>query len=135
MPFLPSSELLPYIPGRLLVALHRDLCRMRGSRYGCPCPSAPYVMVRPMRYLLAYHGQVLLEFRNRGYRFFEKWTDPCYRGRRLPAWEAVQGVLVPEPYPEHGPAHLRASTAFLEARIAKGRFTPEDLLRWESREK
>ena len=134
MPHLPHPQILPYIPGRLLLAIHRDICRLRGSRFGCPNPGAPYTTIRPLSYLLHYHAQVLREFTARGYRYAQGWANPVYRGRRIAAWEAVEGVLMASPYPEHTQEYLKASTALIEAKITKGKFGQEDRIRWTSKD-
>ena len=127
MPHLHHYALIPYLPGQTLRNLHRDICQLRGARYGTPNPQSPYVLFSPWSTLLGYHAQVLQEFKARGYRFAPNWTNPNYRGKRLPPWEAQEATILVRPYPEHTPDHYTRSLALLEAKSHK--YTPEDLYR------
>lgn len=130
MSFLPHPAILPYTPGPILRSLHRDLCRLRGKRWGAPNPGAPYVKSGTWLQLISYHAEVLKEMRQRGNRFQAAWADPTYRGRNIANWDTPQASLLAQKYHEHDKAHYSRSKARLEARVRKGAsWTTDDLLR------
>lgn len=133
MSFLPHPALLPYVPGSILRSLHRDVCRLRGSRWGTPNPGAPYVKSGTWLQLISYHAAVLTEMRSRGFRFARLWADPSYRGRTISRWDDLAPSLLASCYQEHDAAYYSRSKARMARRIGKGtHWTPDDLIRFQT---
>lgn len=79
-------ELLPELPGRLLCALHRDMCLLRGRPWGTARGTSTWYWNLPWGCIAWYHGQVMREMASRGWRPDPGWHDTLYRGRkRAPA--------------------------------------------------
>ena len=131
MSFLPHPALIPHLPGTLLRALHRDVCSLRGRRWGCPCPGAPYLRYSSWQQLLGYHAQILQEFKVRGYRFQAAWTSPHYRGRKVPPWaqDDFTPSLLVAPFDAHTPEYYTRSRERAVKRLQRGNWLPEDTLR------
>ena len=131
MSFLPHPALIPHLPGPLLRALHRDVCSLRGRRWGCPCPGAPYLRYASWQQLLGYHARVLQEFRVRGYRFQAAWISPHYRGRKVKPWtpDDFTPSLLFAPFDAHTPEYYVLSRQRALKRLQRGNWTPEDTLR------
>ena len=128
---LPHPAILPYLPGPLLRSLHRDLCSLRGQRWGTPNPTSPFIRYHPWTTLLTYHAQVLQEFRARGFRFAKGWSSPYYRGRTTAPWtpDDLVPTLLTSSYPEHTPEYYRQSLHRALQRLQRGNWLPEDHLR------
>lgn len=131
MAHIPHPAILPYLPGSLLRSLHRDICRTRGSRWGCKCPASSFIRYHPWTTLLTYHASVLQEFKARGFRFAKGWADPYYRGKTLDPWtpDDLQPTLLAATYPEHTPEYYRISLSRALQRLKTGNWLPEDHLR------
>lgn len=111
MPHIHHPALIPYLPNLLLRALHRDICRIRGTAWGSKCPGAQYVRYHPWSFLVGYHAKVLHEFHVRGFKFAKGWADPFYRGRTVAPWDRdeVTITLLGTAYPEHNDAQYTKS--------------------------
>lgn len=134
MSYLWSPDLLPYLPSPLLRSLHRDVCRLRGSRYGTKSPLSPYLKYSTWSQLIGYHAQVLREFRSRGYKTAKGWHDPYYRGRSVPAWtpEEVHIPILHDSFPEHTPDYYQKSLHRALKRLQRGSWLPEDTYRLQT---
>lgn len=77
-------SLLNEIPGKLLSALHRDVCRLRSSPWKSPKDAKTWFYALPWGALVWYHGRILREMRHRGWKPSPEWFDPLYRGTSMP---------------------------------------------------
>lgn len=80
-------ELLSTLPPRMLCALHRDCCRLRGKSWG-KGRRLQWLWNLPQPTLVWYHSQVLLEMTGRGYSPSVQWFRPEYRGKNLEPMKA-----------------------------------------------
>jgi len=129
--YLHHPAILPYLPSPLLRSLHRDLCSLRGQRWGTPNPTSSFIRYHPWTTLLTYHAQVLQEFKARGFRFAKGWSSPYYRGRTTAPWtpDDLVPTLLTSSYPEHTPEYYRQSLHRALQRLQRGKWLPEDHLR------
>lgn len=85
-------NMLPELPGRLLTALHRDICRVRSSEWRSPKGSKSWFYSLPWGALTWYHIVVLREMQRRGWSPSAEWFDPRYRGSNMPLAPALTDV-------------------------------------------
>ena len=88
-------DMLDKLPGRLLGALHRDICRIRSSVWRSPKNTHTWFYSLPWGALVWYHGVVLREMQHRGWKPSPEWFDPLYRGRNLPLASAMTDADIP----------------------------------------
>lgn len=77
-------EVLPDLPGRLLCALHRDICRIRTGAWRPYRDARTWYYGLPWGALAWYHARVLREMRHRGWKPNPQWHDPLFRGAKPP---------------------------------------------------
>ena len=131
---LPHPALLPYLPTRILKAVHLLASNLRGRHWGSNRPALSFVSRHSWQHLIAYHHRVIWELRCRGFHPSPKWADPCYRGRTAAPWpheDQGQPQQAPDTlgYPCHTSHDYRASLAHLRKRLAGGKWTEEDRIR------
>ena len=73
-------ELLGELPGRLLCALHRDVCRIRTGAWKAYKSRRTWYYALPWGAVAWYHARVLREMVRRGWKPNPRWFDPLYRG-------------------------------------------------------
>lgn len=71
------------LPGRLLCALHRDLCKVRGRAWGRGRRHRWMWLMR-VSTLAWYHRTILTEMAARGYSPDFRWMMPAYAGPKAP---------------------------------------------------
>lgn len=128
-------EVISALPDSLLAALHRDVCALRGKKWGCPSPRVKHLWNYPISMLANYHKRVLKEMVGRGWSPDTHWLIPGYRGKKLK-------MLPPEEccwdgdarqFPEHTPRFLAKCKRDLYKRVIEstGNWKPSDLERVE----
>jgi len=75
------QSLIPKLPRKQLLGLHREICALRGNGWGKKHATVDYVFTHPMEWLIAYHVVVMDQMTNRGYNVDKKWFDILYRGK------------------------------------------------------
>lgn len=82
---------------------------MRGNGWGKPHSVVNYVWVHDKSLLVQYHGLVMAEMVNRGYRVDPLWYNPKYCGKIKPTDDSIEvkdvsgfGIL----YPEHNDSYF-----------------------------
>lgn len=101
--------LIPNLPRKQLLGLHREVAAMRGLFWGRNHSTVNYVWrYSPLR-LFRYHQLVMQEMERRGYKVSKEWKDPLYRGKRCEPWLCIElgkdkqeGII----YPEHDEDYL-----------------------------
>jgi len=78
-------EILEDLPGRLLCALHRDMCRVRSGPWRPFDGKHPWIYGLPWGVVVWYHSRILREMKHRNWKPNPKWFDPTYRGDAFPA--------------------------------------------------
>lgn len=76
-------NIIPLLPNQLLSALHRDICHVRGGKWGIKMQGMSASMI------VSYHALVLDEMEHREWQPCPKWKQIEYRGKKqlpYPAW-------------------------------------------------
>lgn len=87
--YLWHVEKLQELPGPLLTALHRDVCRIRSSRWGRVRGKSGWVFMLTWQSLVWYHRKVLSEMHRRGWNPSQSWNGETFSGRRVKVPEMV----------------------------------------------
>lgn len=113
------QKLIPHLPRQQLLGQHRELCALRGNRWGKKHTTVDYVFCHDPACLIAYHYLVMDEMRRRGYNPSHEWMAPCWRGDTLEfdntfvdaysvdnqyCCATDKGEII---YPEHNDAYLQ----------------------------
>ena len=128
-------DILSALPDSLLSALHRDVCALRGKKWGCPSSRVKHLWNYPFAMLANYHKRVLREMVARDWHPDTLWLVPGYRGKKLK-------MLPPEEccwdgdtraFPEHTPKFLARNKRDLHRRVIEtvGKWSAKDLERVE----
>jgi uncharacterized protein (TIGR02328 family) len=75
---------LPNLPDKLLLALHRDICKVRSNAWHSPKGSHTWYYALPWEVVTWYHTSIMREMLHRQWKPSAIWFDPLYRGKRLP---------------------------------------------------
>lgn len=130
------QDLIPVLPNSYLAALHRDVCALRGKRWGLPSCRVKHLWNHPFSMLSGYHRLVIREMLRREWRPDGNWLIPGYRGKRLPilpesecSWDGMVQRI-----PEHTEAFRKQGIFLLREKVLNktGNWTPEDVARVES---
>lgn len=84
--YLWHPQTIPELPGPLLTALHRDVCRLRSAPWSKVKGKNGWVHMLPWSALVWYHRKVLAEMTRRGWSPSMAWMDEGHRGlsKRVP---------------------------------------------------
>lgn len=103
------EDLLSQLPRQQLLGQHRECAALRGKGWKRKHATVQYVFEYPPYKLYQYHLLVMEEMQRRSYRPDEKWFDPHYRGKNMPAYEQLDVTALSHPiYPEHDEAYYEA---------------------------
>lgn len=126
-------EIIPALPDSLLRALHRDICALRGVKWGLPSARVKHLWNHPFAMLSNYHKKILREMVGREWSPDTRWLIPGYRGRKrkmLPPEECCWDGD-PRPFPEHNAKFLEKCKRVLHTRVLEspGKWSEKDLAR------
>lgn len=100
-------DLLPALPAKLLCALHRDVCALRGRAWGSSRQSIRYLWNQGYTTLHTYHMRVISEMVSRGWKPCADWKNPLWRGKNMPKIDPAWMTYGVDKYPEHNAVLLR----------------------------
>lgn len=123
------TNIIPALPRQLLLALHRDICAIRGNSWG----KCARFLTWPQLY--QYHTTVMGEMERRGWKPAKVWKRPGWRGRKCApirdSWvdEITKGRSNRYDAPAFPETQQHADVEALQKWARKGRISPEDYLR------
>ncbi|AMC00012.1 hypothetical protein AWM75_08515 [Aerococcus urinaehominis] len=111
------QDLIPKLPRQQLLGQHRECAALRGAGWGRPHATVNYVFDHSPYKLYQYHDLVIQEMLDRDYQPDSAWSDPNYRGKKVPPYQDLEAVAMTDPvYPEHDAAYLAECLANLASK-------------------
>lgn len=116
------QALISKLPRAQLLGQHRECAALRGNGWGKKHSTVDYVFTHPFEWLIAYHGIVMDEMQNRGYKIDLNWRNFEYRGLTCERNVYVNSLNVITKYyshviyPEHNDAYLQECLDNLRAK-------------------
>lgn len=127
------SDIIPALPDKLLSVLHRDVCALRGQRWGSKSPRVKHLWNHPYGMLVQYHHRVIVEMLSREWKPNPAWLANDYRGQRLSRLPANEcgWFAAYRPIPEHTESFKIRNARELIRRVIEqsGPWTEKDVKR------